>query len=155
MTEHHAAIRWDNPGGTLDFETFSRDHHWSFKEGRVVVPASAAPDYKGGATAVDPEDALVAALAACHMLTFLAIAARRRLVVLAYSDAAVGTLGPDAGGRLAITGVTLRPAVTFAPGTLLTAAEFAKLHAKAHEHCFIARSLRAAVSIEPICTGTG
>jgi organic hydroperoxide reductase OsmC/OhrA len=150
MTEHHAAIRWANPGSTLDHDSFSRDHEWSFKGGRVVVPGSAAPAYKGSAAAVDPEDALVAALSACHMLTFLAIAAKRRLVVLAYSDAAVGILEPDGQGRLAITRVTLRPVVTFAPATTPDDADYARLHAKAHEHCFIAHSVRAAVTIEPV-----
>ena len=153
MTEHHAAIRWQNPGPTLVHDTFSRDHRWILKDGRVTVPASAAPAFRGSDAAVDPEEALVAALASCHMLTFLAIAAKRRLVVTGYADDAVGILEPDAAGRLAITRVTLRPAVTFAPGSTPGAAELAKLHAKAHEHCFIANSVRATVVLDPVPGG--
>jgi organic hydroperoxide reductase OsmC/OhrA len=149
MTEHRAAIRWENPGTTLVYDTFSRDHRWVLKDGRVTVAASAAPAYRGSDGAVDPEDALVGALASCHMLTFLAIAAKRRLVVTGYADDAVGVLEPDAAGRLAITRVTLRPVVTFAPGSAPGPDGLAKLHAKAHEHCFIANSVRATVVVEP------
>jgi organic hydroperoxide reductase OsmC/OhrA len=152
MTEHRASIRWENPGTTLVHDAFSRDHRWAFKDGRVAVPASAAPAYRGSSAAVDPEEALVAAVASCHMLTFLAIAAKRRLVVLDYRDEAVGVLEADAAGRLAVTRVTLRPLVTFAPGAAPAGPEYAKLHAKAHEHCFIANSVRATIVVEP-CVG--
>jgi organic hydroperoxide reductase OsmC/OhrA len=83
------------------------------------------------------------------MLTFLAIAAKRRLVVTDYVDDAVGVLEPDAAGRLAVTRVTLRPVVTFAAGSAPGAEEVAKLHAKAHGQCFIANSVRATVVVEP------
>ncbi|MBL8225570.1 MAG: OsmC family protein [Chromatiales bacterium] len=155
MTEHHAAIRWENPGTTLAHDSFSRDHRWILKDGRVTVPASAAPSFRGSDGAVDPEEALVAALASCHMLTFLAIAAKRRLVVTGYADDAVGVLEPDAAGRLAITRVTLRPVVTFGPDSTPGPAELAKLHAKAHEHCFIANSVRATVVVEPAPAASG
>lgn len=149
MSEHRATIRWQNTGNSLDIEHFSRDHTWAVKEGRLTVPASSAPDYRGNPAAMDPEDALVAALASCHMLTFLAIAARRRLVVLEYSDAAQGWVEPDAGGRLAVTRVELRPMVRFAPGSGPSAEEHGKLHDKAHRACFIANSVKAAVTIHP------
>ncbi len=149
MSEHRATIRWQNSGSTLDYDHFSRDHGWTVKEGRLTVPASSAPAYKGNPDVMDPEDALVAALASCHMLTFLAIAARRRLVVLDYTDRARGWLEPDAEGRLAVTRVELRPRVRFAPETELSADDHAKLHEKAHRGCFIANSVRAAVTILP------
>ena len=149
MSEHRATIRWQNSGATLDYDHFSRDHTWEVKEGRLTVPASAAPAYRGNPDAIDPEDALVAALASCHMLTFLAIAARRRLVVLEYADAAQGWLEPDADGQLAITRVELRPRVRFAPGTVLSAGDLGNLHAKAHRGCFIANSVKTAVTCIP------
>jgi len=149
MTEHRAAIRWQNSGATLDYDHFSRDHTWAVKEGRLTVPASSAPAYKGNPDVMDPEDALVAALASCHMLTFLAIAARRRLVVLEYSDVAQGSLEPNAEGQLAITRVELRPVVRFAPGTTLSEEDYGKLHEKAHRGCFIANSVKAAVTVFP------
>lgn len=149
MSEHRATVRWQNSGTTLDYDHFSRDHEWRVKEGRLAVPASSAPAYKGNPDVMDPEDALVAALASCHMLTFLAIAARRRLVVQEYTDAARGWLEPDAEGRLAVTRVELRPVVRFAPGTALSAEEHGKLHEKAHRGCFIANSVKSAVTIVP------
>ena len=63
MSEHRATIRWQNSGATLDYAHFSRDHTWTVKEGRLTVPASSAPAYQGNADLMDPEDALVAALA--------------------------------------------------------------------------------------------
>jgi len=149
MSEHRATVRWQNSGDTLDYDHFSRDHSWTVKEGRLAVPASSAPAYRGNPDRMDPEDALVAALASCHMLTFLAIAARRRLVVLDYSDEARGWLEPDPEGRLAVTRVELRPLVRFAPGTALSAAELRNLHDKAHRGCFIANSVKAAVTVLP------
>lgn len=149
MSEHRATIRWQNSGVTLDYDHFSRDHTWAVKDGRLTVPASSAPAYKGNPAVLDPEDALVAALASCHMLTFLAIAARRRLVVLEYSDTAEGWLEPDAAGQLAVTRVELRPVVRFAPGTVLSAGDYGKLHEKAHRGCFIANSVKTAVAVFP------
>lgn len=149
MSEHRAAIRWQNAGTTLDYDSFSRDHSWSLKEGQVRIPASSAPAYLGNPATADPEDALVAALSACHMLTFLAIAAKKRLVVLEYGDDAVGVLEPNAEGRQAVTRVTLRPRVRMAPGTTLSEADFRKIHDKAHVACFIANSVKTTVTLEP------
>lgn len=149
MSEHRATIHWQNSMPAMDYEQFSRDHTWTVKEGHLAVPASSAPAYQGNPERMDPEDALVAALASCHMLTFLAIAARRRLVVQDYSDAAVGFLEADAEGRLAITRVELRPRVRFAPGTELSAEDHGKLHDKAHRACFIANSVKSAVTCVP------
>lgn len=149
MSEHRATVRWQNSATTMDYDHFSRDHTWAVKDGRLTVPASSAPAYKGNPDVMDPEDALVAALAGCHMLTFLAIAARRRLVVLDYSDAAQGWLEPDAAGQLAVTRVELRPVVRFAAGTVLSAEDYGKLHEKAHRGCFIANSVKTAVTVLP------
>lgn len=148
MSEHTASIRWSNDGPGMAYETYPRDHHWAF-EGGPGVPASAAPGYGGGAGRVDPEEALVAAAAACHMLTFLAIAAKKKLVVARYADDAVGHLEKDAEGRLAVTRIELRPVVEFAPGTTLPAADLAKLHDSAHRNCFIANSIRSTVTVTP------
>lgn len=154
MSEHRATIRWQNTGSAMDYDHFSRDHLWTVKEGQLTVPVSSAPAYKGNPDLLDPEDALVGALASCHMLTFLAIAARKRLVVQAYTDAAVGWLEPNAEGQLAVTRVELRPVVRFAPGTEPSAADHEKLHEKAHRGCFIANSVKTAVTCAPTLAGT-
>lgn len=145
MSEHQATIHWQNDGTDLDYDRYSRDHRWEMAGNTIA--ASAAPEFKGGAGRVDPEAALVAALASCHMLTFLAIAARRRVVVRSYTDRAVGWLEKNADGQLAITRVELRPEVTFAPGTELSPDELARLHDSAHRNCFIANSVRTEVTV--------
>lgn len=147
MSEHRATIDWQRGGSEFTYESYSRDHLWRF-EGGVEVPASAAPDYLGGAERVDPEEAFVASLSSCHMLTFLALAARKRLVVDAYRDAAVGTMEKNAEGRLAITRVVLRPEVRFS-GEPPSPEVLERLHHLAHEHCFIANSVRTDVRVEP------
>lgn len=146
MSEHKATILWSRGDREFGYETYSRDHAWRF-EGGIEVAASSAPAYKGNPALVDPEEAFVAAVSSCHMLTFLAIAARRRLVVDRYEDAAVGVLEKNAEGRLAITRVTLHPRIAFG-GAPPSAEEIARLHHLAHEGCFIANSVRTEVVVE-------
>lgn len=146
MSEHRVTVTWNRSTEDFTYETYSRSHAWEF-EGGVTVPASAAPGFRGDPSRVDPEEALVAALSSCHMLTFLAIAARKRLVVDAYRDAAVGYLEKNQDGKLAITRVVLRPTVTFRDSPSAEAIE--RLHHQAHEECFIANSVKTDVRVEP------
>ena len=146
MSEHHAAIKWERGSVEFKYRSYSRDHTWRF-EGGVRVGASAAPAYLGNPNLVDPEEAYVASLASCHMLTFLAIAARKRLVVDQYQDAAVGFLEKNAAGKLAITRVVLHPKVSF--GSPAPSPEvLEKIHELAHKECFIANSVRTSVTVE-------
>src|SRR5262245_55521731 len=112
MSEHKATITWQRGDHEFTYDTYSRDHTWRF-DGGVGVQGSAAPGYLGNEKHVDPEEAFVAAVASCHMLTFLAIAARKRLVVDRYEDEAVGHMEKNERGKLAITRVVLRPAIRF------------------------------------------
>lgn len=146
MSEHIVTVDWQRGEAEFSYEGFPRDHLWRFAGG-VEVPASGAPEFLGSAVRVDPEQAFVAALSSCHMLTFLAIAARKRLVVESYRDRAVGWLEKNADGKLAVTRVALRPEVRFAEPQ--DAAAVAKLHERAHEHCFIANSVTTEVAVEP------
>jgi organic hydroperoxide reductase OsmC/OhrA len=147
MSEHRARIDWRRDTPDFRYETYSRSHTWRF-EGGVEVPASSAPEYVGDPSRVDPESALVAALSSCHMLTFLSVAARRRLTVNAYRDEAVGFMEKNADGKIAVTRVVLRPAVEF-EGPAPSEADLEKLHHLAHEHCFIANSVKTEVTVEP------
>ena len=112
MSEHKVTVDWKRETPDFAYETYNRDHDWTFDAG-VTVRASANPAYLGSESCVDPEEAFVASLSSCHMLTFLAIAAKKRYVVDGYRDEAVGVLAKDAAGSLAMTEVTLRPQVTF------------------------------------------
>ncbi len=148
MSEHHATIAWSRETPDFTPETYNRDHDWTFDAG-VTVRASAAPAYRGNERCVDPEEAFVASLSGCHMLTFLAIACKRRYVVDSYQDEAVGVLGKDADGRLALVRVTLRPLVTFSGEKLPTPEELQQLHDQAHHACFVANSVKSEVVVEP------
>ncbi|HEY7043685.1 MAG TPA: OsmC family protein [Nocardioidaceae bacterium] len=150
MSEHVAEIRWRRAGRQFAYETYARDHEWRFENG-LVVSASANPAYLGSASRVDPEEAFVAALSSCHMLTFLAIAARKRFVVDEYVDHAVGVLEKNADGRMAITRVTLHPEIGWS-GDPPDAAALATMHRLSHEQCFIANSVTTDVTVAGIDT---
>jgi len=146
MSEHHAKISWQRHSVSFEYDTYHRDHTWAFRGG-VEIPASAAPEYLGTDTRVDPEEAFVAALSSCHMLTFLAIAAKRKIVVDSYIDDAVGYLDKNDDGELCVTRVLLRPAIVFEPGSEPTPEVLGKLHHSAHQHCFIANSVKTVVEV--------
>ena len=146
MSEHRVHVSWERGGVDFGYESYPRDHRWRF-EGGVEVPGTAAPAFHGNPKRVDPEAAFVAALSSCHMLTFLAIALRKRLVVDAYEDDAVGLLAKNEAGKLAMTRVVLRPRVVFA-GAAPAAEVVANLHERAHHECFIANSVRTDVEVE-------
>lgn len=155
MSQHAATVAWKRGGAAFTDRRYSRAHSWTFDGGSVVRASSSpsvVPEPLSDATAVDPEEAFVAALASCHMLWFLALAAERGWVVESYRDEAVGQLGQDAEGRLAMTTVDLRPAVVFAgPGP--TAEELAETHHRAHERCFLASSVKTRVRCTPVDAG--
>jgi organic hydroperoxide reductase OsmC/OhrA len=151
MSEHFATIAWTRETPEFTVETYNRDHDWTFDAG-VTVRASAALAYRGNERCVDPEEAFVASIASCHMLTFLAVACKRRFVVDRYHDEAIGFLEKNDAGRLAVTRVTLRPAVTFGGERVPTPDELRQLHDQAHHACFIANSVRTEVTVEPAPT---
>jgi organic hydroperoxide reductase OsmC/OhrA len=148
MSEHVASITWKRTTPEFTAETYNRSHEWKFDSG-VVVPASASPLYRGDADRVDPEEALVAALSSCHMLTFLFEAARKKLVVDSYEDAAVGVMTKNERGKLWVSKVTLRPKISFSGSRQPSAEELAALHEHAHGSCFIAQSVKTEVIVEP------
>jgi organic hydroperoxide reductase OsmC/OhrA len=152
MSTYHAAIRWARAGQPFTDRRYSRAHQWQFDG--LSVPGSSSPQVvplpMSDAAAVDPEEAFVASLSSCHLLWFLDLACRAGWVVDDYRDAASGLLAKDAQGRLAMTVVTLRPAVRFAGERRPDAAEIGRLHHAAHDACFIANSVRTDVRCEPV-----
>ena len=112
------------------------------------MTASSAPAYLGDPKQVDPEEAFVASLSACHMLTFLAIACKQKFVLDEYVDDAVGHMEKNAEGRLAITKVALRPKLKWFGDKAPSAEELDKMHHAAHEQCFIANSVKTQVTVE-------
>lgn len=142
-------------GGTIDYRGYSRDHILS-AGAKPPIPGSSDPAFRGDPARWNPEELLVASLSACHQLWFLHLASAAGLVVTAYRDEAEGVMveGGDGGG--AFEQVTLRPAVTLAGHhSPDDAARAMALHHRAHELCFIARSVNFAVTCEPVLVGFG
>jgi organic hydroperoxide reductase OsmC/OhrA len=150
--EYRATITWRRDGEDYAKGRYSRAHEWRF-DGGIVVPASASPGVVplpfSREDAVDPEEAFLAALSSCHMLTFVDLARRAGIVVDSYQDEAVGFMERIAPGKFAITRVTLRPRIVFQDATP-EKAKLDDLHHQAHEACFIANSVKTEITVEPI-----
>lgn len=149
MSEHRAQLRWKRASTDFTYQSYNRAHEMLFKGGAIVVPSSSAPEFKGDPERVDPEEAFVASLSGCHMLTFLAICAKKRLTPDSYDDDASGSLIRRSDGKLWLGEVILRPRVRFATGMAPDAAQLAEIHHQAHEDCFIANSVKTEIRIEP------
>ena len=152
MADHRCTVTWERGGAAFADNRYNRAHRWRF-DGGAVVPASASPHVVpvplSDPAGVDPEEAFVAALSSCHMLTFLWLAAKRGFVVDSYADDAVGRMGENAAGREAVTHVVLRPAIRFSGPRTPAESEILDLHHAAHEQCFIANSVTTSVTVEP------
>ena len=152
MHTYTATITWErDPPSTFTDKRYSRAHHWAF-DGGVVVPASSSPHSVpvplSNPANVDPEEAFVAALSSCHMLTFLYLAALDGYAVDRYTDAASGIMEKTANGRQAVTRVTLNPVVGFSGRKAPTQAALADLHHRAHEECYIANSVKTVIDVQ-------
>jgi organic hydroperoxide reductase OsmC/OhrA len=147
MSEHKINLTWKRGDAPFEYQKYSRDHTWKF-DGGHEMQASAAPAYLGNPKNVDPEEAFVAALSSCHMLTFLAAACKKKFVLDEYTDEAVGQMEKNADGKLAITRVTLKPKLKFSGEKQPTEQELDEMHHFAHDQCFIANSVKTAVTVE-------
>ncbi len=152
MPEFTATIEWNRQGAAFADKRFSRIHSWAF-DGGVTLPASASPHIVpapySSKEAVDPEEALVASLSACHMLSFLFIAAKQGYCVDSYRDQATGILEKNAAGKYWVSRVTLKPQIAFSGERKPSSEEFNAMHHTAHEECFIANSVKTDVQFEP------
>ena len=149
MSEHRAIIKWTHSLGDFLKGSYSREHTWTF-DGGVTVPASPSPTsvkppYSNAAN-VDPEEAYVAAISSCHMLTFLWVAARRGFVIDSYEDNAVGEMD-ESGSKPWVSKITLDPRIEWSGDTHPTADEIAEMHHAAHEGCYIANSIKSEVVV--------
>jgi organic hydroperoxide reductase OsmC/OhrA len=148
MAEHKAFIDWQNKGPEFLKGKYSREHTWTF-DGGVTIPASPAPSVVpapwSNAANVDPEEAFVASISSCHMLTFLWIAQQKGFQVDSYRDEAVGHMTKNERGALWVSTVHLNPAIVYSGAKQPTAADIEALHHAAHEQCFIANSIKTEV----------
>lgn len=151
MSEHKATISWLRKSND-DFLAgkYSREHVWIF-DGGLQVPASPAPSNVpapfSNASHVDPEEAFVAAVSSCHMLTFLYLACKRGFLVERYEDEAVGAMTNNEKRVPWVSSIVLNPKIHYGGNNLPTAADEEQLHHDAHEQCFIANSIKTNVVI--------
>jgi len=146
MSLHKCKISWKRETRDFGYESYNRSHDWHFENG-LKVEASSAPAFFGTADRVDPEEAFVASLSSCHMLTFLAICARKRLTVDSYIDKATGYLAKNEAGKLAMTKVVLSPKIIFS-GDPPSEETLEKIHERSHHECFIANSVKTEIVID-------
>jgi organic hydroperoxide reductase OsmC/OhrA len=149
--EHHFAARlvWTGAaqGPTKNYESYSREYRIEMA-GKPPLMGSADPKFRGDPARHNPEDLLVAALSACHLLSYLHLCASAGIEVVAYEDQASGKIAIK-DRKMRFVEVTLAPKVKIAAGDL----ERAKaLHEQAHEACFIASSVNFPVLHAPTVT---
>lgn len=151
MAEHRATIEWRTTAPAAEFVKgrYSREHAWHF-DGGVTVPASPSPAVVpapwSNSAHVDPEESYVAAIASCHMLTFLWAASKRGFAVASYRDEAVGVMTKNARGKAWVSRVVLAPRVEWT-GKVPAPEELAELHHAAHDDCFIANSVTTEIVV--------
>ncbi len=146
MSEHKMTLTWKRATPDFEYKTYNRDHEWAFDGGHKMT-ATAAPAYLGTPENVDPEEAFVAALSSCHMLTFLAAACKKKFLLDEYLDQAVGHMEKNAEGKLAITKVELHPQLKFSGDNQPSEQDIEAMHHFAHENCFIANSVKTEVTV--------
>lgn len=150
MSEHKATIRWQRNGTDFLKGKYSREHTWTF-DGGFTVPASSSPSVVplpfSNPACVDPEDAFVASISSCHMLTFIWLASKQGFLIEVYADEAVGTMVKDEKGVPWVGTVTLNPKIDFGGERVPTTQELEHLHHLAHEQCFIANSVKTQVIV--------
>lgn len=151
MSEHKATITWKRTNPDFLKGKYSREHSWTF-DGGLTIPASPSPSvipmpYSNPAN-VDPEEAYVASISSCHMLTFLYLAAKQGFQVDSYTDETIGTMTKNEKGVPWVSLVTLHPKIIYSGEKLPTPADEERLHHLAHEQCFIANSVKTEITVQ-------
>jgi organic hydroperoxide reductase OsmC/OhrA len=155
MSEHKytAEVRWERGDAVFTDNRYSRAHSWRF-DGGIEVRASSSPQIVrlpfSAQDAVDPEEAFIAALSSCHLLSFLYLVAKRGFRADSYFDSATGVLSKNSAGKLAMTSVTLHPQVAFSGDKRPSRTDLDEMHHQAHEDCYIANSVLTDVRCEPV-----
>ncbi len=152
MSQHKATIKWAFGEGDFLKGRYSREHTWTF-DGGLTVSASSSPAVVptpfSNPAYVDPEEAFVASLSSCHMLTFLFVASRKGFAISSYEDDAVGTMSKNDEGQPWISSVVLSPRVVWAGDKRPTPEDVQALHTAAHHGCFISNSVKTEVVVAP------
>ena len=139
-------LSWKLGDGKMIPGNYSNEHQISFTP-NIKITADSAPDWNGNALNTNPEQTLAASLSSCHMMTFLALAAKMSWPVITYKDNAIATLGKNSKGQMSVTKIELNPKVEFSDGFSADSEEMKKVQERAHRYCFIANSLSDEVKV--------
>src|SRR6266581_2038267 len=158
MAEHKAIIRWQRNSGQFIQGKYSREHTWQF-DGGLTVPASPSPHVVpppwSNPANIDPEEAFVASVSSCHMLTFLYLASKRGFQIDSYDDEAVGSMTKGQNGTPWISLITLDPRIVYSGDKTPVPSDEEQLHHLAHEQCFIANSIKTEVKVSHLASPAG
>lgn len=147
MSEFVAKLSWSLGEGELAFGKYSPSHRITFSGGLSAI-LTAAPEYGGDPRYVNPEEALAASLSSCHMMTFIALAAKARWKLESYRDRAVAVLGKTDDGRTKVGEIVLHPVTEFVPGHEISPEKLEEMHERAHRYCFVANAISCDMRVE-------
>ena len=146
MSELSINLCWRRKETKLIPGEFSSEHEVTYND-KFKVTADTAPDWGGSALNTNPEQALAASLSSCHMMTFLALAAKTKWPLFSYNDQAIAHLGKNSKGQMTVSRIDLNPKVSFDSGFEISEEEMVKMHDRAHRYCFIANTLDGDVEV--------
>mgnify|MGYP001376400316 FL=1 len=146
MSEISIGLSWQLGNGEMTPDNYSNVHEIIFTP-KVKITADSAPDWRGNEINSNPEQTLAASLSSCHMMTFLALAAKMKWPVISYRDKAIATLGKNSKGQMSVVKLELNPKVEFSNKFIVDANKMKEVQDRAHRYCFIANSLSKEVKV--------
>ena len=146
MTDLSIELYWELGNKELKFGKYLTDHEIKIND-NIKVKAGSAPEYGGNINNLNPEQALAAAMSSCHMMTFLALAAKMKWPVISYQDKALVYLGKNSKGNMCVNKIELNPKITFEDNFSVSNEEMKKMQDRSHRYCFIANSLSEDVDV--------
>ncbi len=146
MSEISIDLVWELGDGKMTPDNYSNVHKIIFTP-KINITGDSAPEWRGNEINSNPEQTLAASLSSCHMMTFLALAAKMKWPVLSYKDKAIATLGKNSKGQMSVTKLELNPKVEFSEKFKVDLDEMKKAQNRAHRYCFIANSLSDEVEV--------
>ena len=139
-------LNWTLGNGELSYGQYNTDHKIKIND-EILLNAGSAAEYGGSPNNLNPEQALAAAISSCHMMTFLALAAKMKWPVITYEDKAVAYLGKNSNNKMSVNKIELNPKITFQSNFSVSDEEMAKMQDRSHRYCFIANSLSEEVEV--------
>ncbi len=146
MSQISIDLVWKLENGELTPGKYSNQHEITFTKNTKII-ADSAPDWRGSELNTNPEQTLAASISSCHMMTFLALAAKMNWPVISYKDNAIATLGKNSKGLMSVTEIKLNPKIEFSDNFSVNNGEMKKMQDRAHRYCFISNSLSDDVKV--------